>query len=68
MTDIKAEATSYILTMLLQRIEAQIPGTLDGMIAGVKSDRASVPGTTLKSENINEVFEEALRVLANARR
>lgn len=68
MADTKTEATSYLLTMLLQRIEAQLPGTLDDMIEGVKSDQASVSGTPVKGRNIHEVFEEALRLLAIAAR
>jgi hypothetical protein len=67
MADIKADATSYILTMLLQRFEAQNPGALNEMIEGVKSDQASVSSNASGGEHVAQVFKEALSFLTKAK-
>lgn len=59
----KADAVSYILTLLLQRLEAQNPGTLKEILEGVKSDQTAVSGTTSEHEHVTQVFQEALGLL-----
>ena len=66
MADVKADATSYILTMLLQRLEDQNPGTLNEIIEGVSSDQASVVSKDSGSEHVIQVFQEALSLLKKA--
>jgi hypothetical protein len=67
MKDVKADATFYILTMLLQRFEVQNPGTLNEMLEGVKADQAALAGTAPESEHLTRVFQETLSFLMKAK-
>ena len=66
MADVKADATSYILTMLLQRFEAQNPGTVNEMIEGLKSDQDAVSSRASGSGHVTQVFQEVLSLLTKA--
>jgi hypothetical protein len=66
MNDIKASANSYILTMLLQRLEHDNPGLLAGMINGVKADKNAVLAGDPERQDVVDVFHEALMTLERA--
>lgn len=67
MEKIKADATSYILTVLLQRLEAKHPGMLQEIIEGVQADQSALSGEVPRSEHIGHVFQEALGLLTRAK-
>ena len=62
----KVDACSYILIMLLQRLEKLQPGLLNEMIAGVEGDRSAIPSGIANGEHIDAIFEETLRMLRQA--
>lgn len=51
MGNAKADAALYLLTGLLQHLDAERPGMLLDMIAGVEGDRAALP-ETLRTESM----------------
>lgn len=59
----KSDATTYLLTLLLQRTEELKPGLLDELIEGVAADKE---GIQVLSEHSKKVFEEALTILHRA--
>jgi len=63
MESAKADAALYLLTGLLQRLDAERPGMLQEMIAGVEGDRASLPDNIENREHVEKIFEQALELL-----
>jgi hypothetical protein len=59
----KAEACTYILHMMLQRLEAQQPGLVQNMLLGAKADIASLNGQENMPEHVSKVFNEAISTL-----
>ena len=57
--DPTAAACRYLLVMLLQRLEAERPGLVAEMRAGVEGDRDAAIG----GRDVEGIFEEALRIL-----
>ncbi|EOA05029.1 hypothetical protein HFRIS_009110 [Herbaspirillum frisingense GSF30] len=57
-------AMQYIMTMLLQRLDATGAIKLDGMIAGVQSDLQACVDLT---PAVQETFKETLNILRFAR-
>ncbi|KEF30468.1 hypothetical protein D777_03016 [Marinobacter nitratireducens] len=66
MENAKADAALYLLTGLLQRLNAERPGMLQEMIAGVEDDRASLPDNIENREHVEKIFDEAMGLLARA--
>lgn len=66
MKNAKADAAFYLLTGLLQRLDAERPGMLQDMIAGVESDRAALPENIEDREHVEEIFDEAMKLLTLA--
>ncbi len=66
MKNAKADAAFYLLTGLLQRFDAERPGMLQDMIAGVESDRAALPENIEDREHVEEIFDEAMKLLTLA--
>jgi len=66
MENAKADAALYLLTGLLQRLNAERPGMLKEMIAGVEGDRAALPDNIENREHVEKIFDEALELLARA--
>lgn len=66
MKSAKADAALYLLTGLLQRLNAERPGMLQEMIAGVEDDRAALPDNIEKREHVEKIFDEALELLTRA--
>ncbi|GAB0151679.1 MULTISPECIES: hypothetical protein [Marinobacterium] len=66
MESVKADAALYLLTGLLQRLDAERPGMLQEMIAGVEGDRAALPENIENREHVEKIFEQALELLARA--
>jgi hypothetical protein len=64
----KAAACTYILHMLLQRLEAQQPGLVQNMLLGAKADLASFNGQENKHEPASKVFNEAISILEVAQK
>ena len=63
MKNAKADASLYLLTCLLQRLETSNPGLLKEMIEGVKSDQSSLPDDVPGKEHIEQIFKESLLIL-----
>jgi hypothetical protein len=61
--DARRDAGIFILHMLLQRLEQQQPGLMEGMINGVLGDRAALPVTDELDGYPTRVGDEALRML-----
>ena len=61
--DARRDAGILILHMLLQRLEQQQPGLMQGMIDGILGDRAAMPTTTESDGYPRRVGDEALRIL-----
>ncbi len=59
MKSAKADASLYLLTGLLQRLENSNPGLVDEMRKGVQSDKAQLSLDTPDYEHIAEIFNEA---------
>ncbi len=66
MENAKADAALYLLTGLLQRLNAERPGMIQEMIAGVEGDRASLPDNIENREHVEKIFDEAVGLLARA--
>ena len=66
MKNAKADASLYLLTALLQRLEGSNPGLLKDMICGVKTDQSSIPADAAEKEHIDEIFKESLMLLERA--
>lgn len=67
MENIKADAASYLLTVMLQHLEVKHPGMLQEMIEGVQSDQSVLTGEASENEHIQQVFQEALGMLTRAK-
>jgi hypothetical protein len=65
--EVKASACSYVMLMLLQRLESSQKGLIDGMIAGALSDRSAVDESGSMTEPVQNVFAETLRLLRQAK-
>lgn len=61
--DARRDAEIFILHMLLQRLEQQQPGLMDGIIDGILGDRAAMPATDAPDGYPRRVGDEALRIL-----
>ncbi|MBL7251961.1 hypothetical protein [Alloalcanivorax marinus] len=66
MESVKADAALYLLTGLLQRLDAERPGMLQEMIAGVEGDRAALPENIENREHVEKIFEQVLELLTRA--
>ena len=63
MKNAKADASLYLLTGLLQRLEKKDPELIQEMLSGVKADRAGVSTNITNYEYVSEIFSEAELVL-----
>jgi len=61
--DARIDAGLLILHMLLQRLEQQQPGLMDGMLDGILSDRAAMAATNEPNGYSRRIEDEALRIL-----
>lgn len=66
MKNAKADAALYLLTGLLQRLEAERPGMISEMLQGVEGDRASLPENIEDKEHVEKIFDEAIDLLTRA--
>lgn len=62
----KADASSYILTALLQRLEQIHPGLIKDIHDGVKSDQAAIQDDILDYDYIQNIFDETFQILERA--
>jgi hypothetical protein len=67
MENVKADATSYILTVLLQHLETKHPGMLQELVEGVQADQSALSRDTSENGYIGNVFQEALGLLTRAK-
>ncbi len=58
MKNAKADASLYLLTGLLQRLEIGNPGLVDEIRKGVQGDREQLSPDTPEHAHIIEVFDE----------
>jgi len=65
--NVKAEACSYILVMLLQRLEVKHPELMEEMNSGVSADQSAIESTGQMNGHAQKVCEEAQRILAQAK-
>lgn len=66
MKSAKAGAALYLLTGLLQRLDAERPGMIREMIEGVEGDRAALPENIESREHVEKIFDEAVGLLIRA--
>lgn len=59
MKNAKVDASLYLLTGLLQRLERDKPGLIEEMRNGVKQDRQRVPSDMPEYEHVSKIFDEA---------
>lgn len=59
MKNAKVDASLYLLTGLLQRLERDKPGLIEEMRNSVKQDRQQVPSDIPEYEHVSEIFDEA---------
>ena len=64
--DVKAGACSYILMCLLQRLDAQAPGLIDELVAGVEGDFRAVESQGETPPLVSAIFKEAQAILRRA--
>jgi hypothetical protein len=65
-TDAKAQACSYLLLNLLQRLDQKEPGLIDELITGVKGD---FQASSLQSDlppPVSLIYQEAIAILERA--
>ena len=60
---VQAAACAYLLVGLMQRLEKSQPGLIKGFMAGVNADRRAIPPDLTNREFVDQIFEEALRLL-----
>ena len=56
-------ACTYVLHMLLQRLETTHPGLVLDMLEGARADQAAVQAKGTMSEPLAQVFEQAIGML-----
>lgn len=61
--DARRDAGLFVLHMLLQRLEQQQPGLMEGMIGGILCDRTAMPATDVPDGYPRLVGDEAMRIL-----
>ncbi len=64
--DAKAGACSYVLLMLLQRLEAKQAGLIEELLKGVEADKAAIEAQGTLTEPVRGIFNEAQRILQQA--
>lgn len=64
--DVKAEACSYILMGLLQRLDVRSPGLIDELIDGVAGDFHAVESQGEAPPVVSAIFQEAQAILHRA--
>jgi hypothetical protein len=65
-TDAKAQACSYILLSLLQRMDQQEPGLIDELLAGAKGDFEASRSQGDLPHPVPMIFQEAIALLTRA--
>jgi hypothetical protein len=65
--EVKANACSYVLLMLLQKLESSQKGFIDEMIAGAVADKSAIDDSGSMTEPVQKVFSETLRLLRQAK-
>jgi hypothetical protein len=65
-TDAKAQACSYILLSLLQRMDQQEPGLIDELLAGAKGDFEASQSQRDLPQPVPMIFQEAIVFLTRA--
>ncbi len=63
----EVKACSYVMLMLLQRLESSQKGLIDEMIAGALADESAVDKSGSMTEPVQKVFAETLRLLRQAK-
>lgn len=64
--DVKAQACSYILLSLLQRMDQKEPGLIDGLLAGAKDDLEASRSQKDLPPPVLSIFDEAIALLVRA--
>ena len=62
------EATGYLMTILLQRLETSNPGLIQELLDGVHADRNAIAATDDMTPEVEETFTTAFSILEHARR
>ncbi|WP_058987339.1 hypothetical protein [Acetobacter senegalensis] len=64
---IKAQAYSYIMLCLLQRLERREPGLINDLLDGIKADYEASKTHAQNRPPVSLIFEEAISFLARAK-
>jgi hypothetical protein len=62
----KAQACSYLLLSLLQRMDQQEPGLIDELLDGAKGDFAASQSNGEMPQPVSMIFQEAIALLTRA--
>lgn len=65
-TDAKAFSCSYLLLVLLQRMDQKEPGLIDELIDGAKGDYEASKAQTELPAPVHMIFEETMAFLTRA--
>ncbi len=66
LAEVKAQAISYLLLGLLQRLDREQPGLIDELLSGVKADRDAALAGRDVPKRVPAIFDEAIRYLERA--
>jgi len=60
-------ACSYLLVMILQRLDGQQHGFIGELVAGVEADRLAIPAHAHDRKFVEQIFGETLKILRQAK-
>lgn len=60
-------ACSYLLVMILQRLDKQQKGLIGKLVAGVEADRRAIPTHAHGREFVKQIIDETLTILYQAK-
>ncbi|QUM76847.1 hypothetical protein HWV00_11700 [Moritella sp. 24] len=63
----KADACSYLMTMILQRLEHYDEGFINNLVEGVEADRSALPKTFQSKPHVEAIFRETYKILDHAK-
>lgn len=58
---------SYLLIMILQRLDRQQKGFIGELVAGVEADRLAIPAHAHGRKFVEQIFGETLKILLQAK-
>ncbi|CAM3015250.1 hypothetical protein [Moritella viscosa] len=63
----KADACSYLITMIIQKLEEDNQGLINSLIEGVEADRAALPKRVQSRTHVEAIIRETFKILDRAK-